>query len=53
MAIYIKTKIGIAKCRGGVKVVSDDKNYRFGMFYYNKEDDRLFVRNIRKGIGVF
>ena len=26
----------------------DDKNYKWGIFYYNKEDDRLFANNVRK-----
>ena len=30
-------------------MLDDDKNYKWGIFYYNKEDDRLFASfNVRK-----
>jgi len=33
-------------------MLNKEENYRFGFFYYNKEDDRLFVTNIRNAAGV-
>ena len=29
-------------------MLNDDKNYKFGIFYYNKENPQLFVKNTKK-----
>ena len=32
-------------------MLNNDKNYKFGMFYYNKEDARRFMKNTRNAGG--
>lgn len=32
-------------------MLNNEKNYKFGMFYYNKEDSQRFIKNTRNAGG--
>ena len=33
-------------------MINNEKNYRFGIFYYNKDDKRLLVKDTRNAPGI-